>query len=56
MIVAAIMVWIASPPGSRPAHIRIASNRSLATPERSRSEAIMMNIGTETSAYSFMKL
>jgi hypothetical protein len=32
----------------------MASKRSLATPDRSMIDAIMMNIGTETSTYSFM--
>ena len=43
-----------SPPRIRPANSRMASNRSRAIPERSRTEAISTNIGTETKTYWVM--
>ncbi len=48
-------VWMATPPGSRPANTRMALNKSLAIPERSSNEAINTNIGTATSEYSVTK-
>lgn len=42
------IVWTATPPLSRPPNRRMASNRSLAMPDRSRIAAIITNIGTET--------
>ena len=45
------MVWIATPPRSFPAKIDIASNKSSATPDLSKIEAIKTNRGTAIKGY-----
>ena len=50
------MVATPTPPGIPPAQMWTALNSSPVTPERSRIAAIRMNIGTEASTNSLMKL
>ena len=50
------MVATPTPPATPPAQMCTALNRSWATPERSRIDAIRMNIGTEARTNSVMKL
>ena len=49
MTTATSVVWTATPPRRSPATIAMASNRSSATPARSRMLAMNTNSGTATS-------
>jgi len=52
MMIAMIMVTTPTPPRTRRSQASSASYMSLAIPDRSMSEAMRMNIGTEISTYS----